>query len=73
MKLALLAAAAAGIATTAIAQTPAPATPESLVVSAKRAAGSDYAGTFLRICIAPDNLNGGGPDRKSTRLNSSHT
>ncbi|HVY64448.1 MAG TPA: MBL fold metallo-hydrolase [Gammaproteobacteria bacterium] len=40
---------------------PAPATPESLVVAAKRAAGLDYAGTFLRICVAPDNLNGGGP------------
>ena len=38
-----------------------PATPESLVVAAKRAAGQDYAGTFTRICIAPDNLNAGGP------------
>jgi metallo-beta-lactamase class B len=43
------------------AQTPAPATPESLVTAAKRAAGTDHAGTFLRICIAPDNLNTGGP------------
>jgi metallo-beta-lactamase class B len=59
MKLPLLTAAAAVIATTAFAQSP--ATPESLVVAAKRAAGSDYAGTFLRICVAPDNLNGGGP------------
>lgn len=32
------------------------ATPESLVAAAKRAAGQDYAGTFLRICVAPDNL-----------------
>jgi metallo-beta-lactamase class B len=42
------------------AQAPAPATPESLVAAAKRAAGADYAGTFLRICVAPDNLNAGG-------------
>jgi metallo-beta-lactamase class B len=32
-------------------------TPDSLVTAAKRAAGRDYAGTFLRICVAPDNLN----------------
>lgn len=38
-----------------------PATPESLVAAAKRAAGQDYSGTFLRICVAPDNLNAGGP------------
>src|SRR3954467_267531 len=38
------------------AQTPAPVTPESLVKDAKRAAGLDFAGTFLRICVAPDNL-----------------
>ena len=37
-------------------QAPAPVTPESLVKAAKRAAGVDYAGTFLRICVAPDNL-----------------
>jgi metallo-beta-lactamase class B len=36
-------------------QTPAPVTAESLVIAAKRAAGQDYAGTFLRICVAPDN------------------
>jgi metallo-beta-lactamase class B len=34
-------------------------TPESLVKAAKRAAGVEYAGTFLRICVAPDNLEGG--------------
>src|SRR5690348_12471450 len=34
-----------------------PATPASLVAAAKRAAGLDYPGTFLRICVAPDNLN----------------
>jgi metallo-beta-lactamase class B len=34
-------------------------TPEELVAAAKRAAGRDYAGTFLRICVAPDNLNAG--------------
>ena len=43
-------------------------TPESLVTAAKRAAGADYSGTFLRICVAPDNLapaaaRGGGPAR----------
>jgi metallo-beta-lactamase class B len=32
-------------------------TPEELVAAAKRAAGRDYSGTFLRICVAPDNLN----------------
>jgi metallo-beta-lactamase class B len=26
------------------------------VAAAKRAAGQDYAGTFIRICVAPDNL-----------------
>jgi len=31
-------------------------TPETLVAAAKRAAGQDYAGTFLRVCVAPDNL-----------------
>ena len=51
------------IAATAVsqAQAPAPATPESLVPAAKRAAGQDYAGTFLRICVAPDNLGAGAP------------
>src|SRR3954469_2079125 len=38
----------------------APATPDSLLVAAKRAAGQEYAGTFLRICVAPDNAAGGG-------------
>jgi metallo-beta-lactamase class B len=46
----------AGIGLTAQAQTPAAPTPDSLVVAAKRAAGSDHSGTFLRICVAPDNL-----------------
>src|SRR5215510_6395183 len=45
------------------AQGPTPATPETLVAAAKRAAGIDYAGTFLRICVAPDNLGGGGGAR----------
>jgi metallo-beta-lactamase class B len=31
-------------------------TPDALVAEAKRAAGRDHAGTFLRICVAPDNL-----------------
>jgi len=43
------------------AQAPAPVTPESLVAGAKRAAGRDHAGTFLRICVAPDNLTTGAP------------
>jgi metallo-beta-lactamase class B len=48
------------------AQTAAPVTPDSLVMAAKRAAGADYAGTFVRICVAPENLGagarrGGGP------------
>jgi metallo-beta-lactamase class B len=38
------------------AQNAAPVTPDSLVAAAKRAAGSDHAGSFLRICVAPDNL-----------------
>jgi metallo-beta-lactamase class B len=46
---------------TAHAQAPAPATPDALVTAAKRAAGTDYAGTFLRICVAPENLAAGGP------------
>jgi metallo-beta-lactamase class B len=45
------------------AQVTAPATPESLVSAAKRAAGVDYAGTFVRICVAPENLGGGGAGR----------
>jgi metallo-beta-lactamase class B len=54
------------VTSTAYAQVPAPVTPEALVMAAKRAAGTDHAGTFLRICVAPDNLNaagrrGGGP------------
>ena len=36
-----------------------PTTAEDLVTAAKRAAGQDYAGTFLRICVAPDNLGAG--------------
>ena len=52
-------AAATALLTAATLQAQAPVTPESLVTAAKRAAGQDYAGTFLRICIAPDNLGGG--------------
>jgi len=43
------------------AQARVPDTPESLVSAAKRAAGGDYSGTFLRICVAPDNLAAAGP------------
>src|SRR6187399_1977572 len=61
MRLRLVVAAAFCVTTTAThAQAPAPATPDSLVVAAKRAAGQEYAGTFLRICVAPDNAPGAG-------------
>lgn len=43
-------------ASAASAQNGAPVTPDSLVAAAKRAAGSDHEGTFVRICVAPDNL-----------------
>jgi metallo-beta-lactamase class B len=57
MRLRLVVAATFIAATTVLhAQAPPPTTPESLVLAAKRAAGQDYAGTFLRICVAPDNL-----------------
>jgi metallo-beta-lactamase class B len=48
------------VAGAAYAQVPAPVTAEALVTAAKRAAGTDHAGTFLRICVAPDNLTAGG-------------
>ena len=51
-----VAAVAGAMVMTVHAQAPAPVTPESLVRAAKRAAGTDYPGTFLRICVAPDNL-----------------
>ncbi|MEO8467495.1 MAG: MBL fold metallo-hydrolase [Gammaproteobacteria bacterium] len=66
MRLLLLVVASALLAAAASTQAAEPATPESLVVAAKRAAGQDYAGTFLRICIAPDNLNASGPRPPST-------
>jgi metallo-beta-lactamase class B len=47
----------------AIAQPATAPTPDSLVATAKKAAGLDYAGTFMRICIAPDNLGARGPGR----------
>ncbi len=60
MRLRPLVAAALFAATTSTrAQAPAPATSEGLITAAKRAAGQDHAGTFLRICVAPDNLGGG--------------
>ena len=63
MKLRLIAGATlfTAVTLTVYAQVPAPVTPEALITAAKRAAGTDYAGTFLRICVAPDNLNAGGP------------
>jgi metallo-beta-lactamase class B len=50
----LLAACAVG----AHAQTTGAASADELVAAAKRAAGLDHAGTFMRICVAPDNRNG---------------
>ena len=58
-RLLAVAAFAAATAMTARAQSPASVTPERLVAEAKRAAGLDHPGTFLRICVAPDNLNAG--------------
>src|SRR5688572_13687785 len=48
---------AAAAVLTVHAQLPTLATPDGLVAEAKRAAGLDHAGTFRRICVAPDNLN----------------
>jgi metallo-beta-lactamase class B len=59
VRLLFVAVAVGAMTSTVQAQAPAPATPESLVKAAKRAAGVEYAGTFLRICVAPDNLEGG--------------
>jgi metallo-beta-lactamase class B len=58
---AVAAAALLPVAVAGFAQPATPTTPEELVVAAKRAAGRDYAGTFTRICVAPDNLGGGAP------------
>jgi metallo-beta-lactamase class B len=59
MRYCLLAAGAiaAAVITNLEAQPTASRTPAELVAAAKRAAGRDHAGTFLRICVAPDNLN----------------
>jgi metallo-beta-lactamase class B len=46
-----------GVSTT-LAQ-PAADTPDTLVAAAKRAAGTDFPGTFARICVDPDNANTG--------------
>ena len=61
MSVRLLLAATLLTAATPALQAQAPVTPESLVVAAKRAAGADHAGTFLRVCVAPDNVGGGAP------------
>jgi metallo-beta-lactamase class B len=61
MRLPLLLVAATWLVAATCAHAAEPATPEALVVAAKRAAGQDYAGTFIRICVAPDNLSAGGP------------
>jgi metallo-beta-lactamase class B len=61
MILRLLPTAAMLTAVTLSLQAQAPVTPENLVVAAKRAAGADHAGTFLRVCVAPDNVGSGAP------------
>jgi metallo-beta-lactamase class B len=48
---------AAALVIAAQGQPSAPGSPDELVAAAKRAAGRDHSGTFLRICVAPDNLN----------------
>src|SRR5688572_7075474 len=55
MRTYLLLAVAIAAAVSITAQAPAPATPDALVAAAKRAAGTDYQGTFVRICVAPEN------------------
>jgi metallo-beta-lactamase class B len=58
MRFCLLALGAASVMGMAVqAQPPAAGTPAELVAAAKRAAGLDHSGTFLRICVAPDNSN----------------
>lgn len=56
MKFRLGALALLACASTAFAQSAAAPTPDSLVAAAKKLAGTDFAGSFARICIAPDNL-----------------
>ena len=46
--------------TAASAQVPAPTTPEALIIAAKTAAGLNFPGTFLRICVNPQNAEGTG-------------
>ena len=43
-------------ASVASAQGTAAVTPDSLVAAVKKLAGSDHPGTFVSICVAPDNL-----------------
>jgi metallo-beta-lactamase class B len=52
---ALVAVACCGVAGSAAAAEQA-ATPDALVAAAKRAAGMNFTGTFVRICVAPENL-----------------
>ena len=46
----------------------APQTADALVTAAKHAAGLEFPGTFLRICIAPDNAGGGAPRPAGPRV-----
>jgi metallo-beta-lactamase class B len=63
MKFRVGAAAAALLAAISAAGAQAPATPEALVNAAKTAAGTDFAGTFLRICVNPQNALAAGGGR----------
>ena len=56
MKFRLGALALLACATAVSAQPESQPTPDSLVAAAKRLAGTDFAGAFARICVAPDNL-----------------
>ena len=61
MKFRLGALALLACATAVSAQPESQPTPDSLVAAAKRLAGTDFAGAFARICVAPDNLTARAP------------
>jgi len=70
MRTHMLVAAAVAAAVSSItshAQAPALATPDGLVAAAKRAAGTDYQGTFVRICVAPENAAASAAGRGAAR------
>src|SRR5436190_21918867 len=69
LRVGVAAAALLSLVTAAGAQGPAPATPEALVNAAKTAAGMDFAGTFLRICVNPQNAIAAGAGRAGRGAN----